>query len=122
MFVFPYNFINFVKEWTGILSVDLPPFGCFELSYELKSVILGVLMLIMLSLLKNDILFWNCMHVIYALWRAQVLYIWLLPLNFQGEKHAADHEKLTVALECVVTLKSCRCLSIFMCEMNLLEA
>lgn len=76
MFVYPYNFIIFVKEWTGILSVDLSPFGCFELSYKLKSVILVELMLlIMLSLLKSDILCWNCMHVKYELCRAQVLYM-----------------------------------------------
>lgn len=61
-------------DWHFVCT--LPPFGCFELSYELKSVILGVLMLlIMLPLLKNGVLFSNCMHVIYELQRAEVFYM-----------------------------------------------
>lgn len=53
----------------------------------------------------------------------ELVWLWLFPLNFQCENHAADHAKLTVALECVVTLKSCRCSRIFvMFEINLLEA
>lgn len=78
------------------------------------------MLLIMLSLLKNGVLFSNCMHVIYELQRAEVFYmqwisLWLLPLAFQCEKHAGvcnDTQKQQVLLR----------VSLLMFEMNLLEA